>query len=47
MRYFDEGDPRRVPQGLTIPFEDHRTMEQVVADERRRARNRIKEVKPE
>lgn len=27
MRYFDEGKPRRVPEGLTMPFEDHRFLD--------------------
>lgn len=37
MRYFDEGRARAVPAGLTMPFEDHRTMEHVIADEKRQA----------
>lgn len=47
MRYFEQGQPRAVPKSEQMPFFGHRTMAEVLAEERRDARKHLRQIEPE
>lgn len=47
MRHFEQGKPRGVPKGVTLPFFGHRTLAEVQEDDRRDAAAKKREQEDE